>query len=325
MKHVLIALISLTGILWFSGAVLNFGIGQAQSLQLAAAQSQKDTPGYADVAPIFNQRCIMCHSGPQPPMNLRLDSYSNIMAGSHNGPVVVSENSEGSELVRRVRGTSIPRMPLTGPPWLSDREIDLIERWIAGGASEDNKGDTAQNTAIAVPPQAEEKDQPITYTRVAPILGKRCVKCHMVNGLMGPPPEGLHLDSYAAILDVRDRARIIPGVPDASELMRRIRGLSLPRMPMDGPPYLDEAEIELIADWIEQGARDANSIKAALPVGAKVRLGGRLTDQWSLDGFPLVVDGSTRLKKTPSVGSYVGVRGMVQSDGSIRVTRIRSR
>jgi hypothetical protein len=94
---------------------------------------------------------------------------------------------------------------------------------------------------------------------------------------------------------------------------------------MDGPPYLDEAEIELIADWIEQGARDANSIKAALPVGAKVRLGGRLTDQWSLDGFPLVVDGTMRLKKTPSVGSYVGVRGMVQSDGSIRVTRIRSR
>lgn len=325
MKHVLIALVSLTGILWFSGATLNLGIGPAQSLQLAAAQSQKDTPGYADVAPIFSQRCTMCHSGSQPPLNLRLDSYSNIMAGSQNGPVVVSENPAGSELVRRVRGISKPRMPLTGPPWLSDKQIDLIERWIAGGVSEDKKGDTAQKTATEVPPQAEVKDQPITYTQVAPILGKRCVKCHTVNGLMGPPPEGLRLDSYTAVLDARDRARIIPGVPDASELMRRIRGLSLPRMPMDGPPYLDEPEIELIAAWIEQGARDANSIKAALPVGAKVRLEGRLTDQWFLDGFPLVVDGSMRLKKAPSVGSYVRVRGIVQNDGSIRATRIRSR
>ena len=96
-------------------------------------------------------------------------------------------------------------------------------------------------------------------------------------------------------------------------------------MPFDGPPYLDDTEIKLITDWIEQGARDADGTKAALPVGAKVRLGGRLTGKWTLDGLPLFVDGNTRLEKVPSVGSYVEVRGVVQSNGSIRATRIRPR
>ena len=151
------------------------------------------------------------------------------------------------------------------------------------------------------------------------------MKCHMENGSMGPPPEGLRLDTYKSVVAGRDRARVIPGHPEASELVRRIRGQSLPRMPFDGPPYLDEAEIELITDWIEQGARSADGTKAILPVGAKVRLGGRLTGKWDLDGLPLIVDGATRLKKVPAVGDDVEVRGVVQGDGGIRATRIRRR
>jgi hypothetical protein len=50
---------------------------------------------------------------------------------------------------------------------------------------------------------------------------------------------------------------VVPGHPEASELVRRIRGQALPRMPFDGPPYLSEADIALIVAWIRQGARDA--------------------------------------------------------------------
>lgn len=314
-------------ILWIGGQTQGLDAQQSSAgPPKGAAQLPKDTPDFADVAAVFNQRCTLCHSGAQPPLGLRLDSYANLTKGSQNGPVVVAGNPEGSELVQRIRGISQPRMPLTGPPWLSAKEIESIERWIAGGASERKKGGTEKKAAVEeVPPKAEVKDQPITYTQVAPILGRRCVKCHMANGIMGSPPEGLRLDTYESVLASRERARVIPGNPDASELVRRIRGQSLPRMPFDGPPYLDEAEIELITDWIKQGARNANGTKAALPVGARIRLEGRLTGRWSLDGLPLLVDGSTRLKKGPSVGNYVRVRGIVQGDGSIRATRIRSR
>ncbi len=313
-------------ILWIGDQPPNLCAQQAADSQQEAEQSQEVLPVYADVAPIFNQRCIMCHSGAQSPLGLRLDSYANLMSGSENGPVVVSGNPEDSEIVRRIRGISQPRMPLTGPPWLSDEEIELIERWIAGGAAEGNKGDTSKKAVIEeVPPVDAVKDQPVTFTRVAPIMGRRCVKCHMDNGIMGPPPEGLRLDSYESILASRDRVRVIPGNPDASELVRRIEGRSNPRMPFDGPPYLEEAEIELITDWVEQGARDADGTKATVPVGARVRLEGRLTGKWALDGLPLIVDGATRLKKDPAVGDHVEVRGVVQGDGGIRATRIRHR
>ncbi len=305
---------------------MDFGAQQSEGAQTELSQPSNYIPAFADVAPIFNQRCTICHSGDQPPLGLELDSYANLMKGSQNGSVVVAGKPQGSELVRRIRGVSQPRMPLTGPPWLSNEETELIERWIARGALEGQKGFPAGKAADEeAPPETAVRDQPITFSQVAPILGRRCVKCHMEKGSMGPPPEGLRLDTYESVLGSHDRARVIPGNPDASELMRRIRGQSLPRMPFDGPPYLNDAEIELITNWIKQGARNADRTKAALPVGARVRLGGRLTGKWILDGLPLFVDGSTRLKKTPSKGSYVRVRGIVQSDGSIRATRIRRR
>ena len=49
------------------------------------------------------------------------------------------------------------------------------------------------------------------------------------------------------------------GDPNASELVRRIRGQARPRMPLDGPPYLSIDEIRLIEDWIAQGARASTS------------------------------------------------------------------
>jgi hypothetical protein len=216
-------------------------------------------------------------------------------------------------------------MPLTGPPWLSDNKTELIDRWITDGAAEGVKSAPPEKAAKDVPAQAEVKDQPLTYARIAPVFGSRCVKCHMKNGLMGPPPEGYRLDSYEAMMDSRDRARIIPGHPDASELIRRIRGQSLPRMPFDGPPYLTDFQTGLITDWVRLEAPDANGTKASVPAGARVRLQGRLGARWILDGLPLVLDRSVRLKKAPGVGSYVEVRGVVEGDGSIRATRIRAR
>ena len=41
-----------------------------------------------------------------------------------------------SELVKRLKGISKPRMPKNGPPFLPDADIALVEKWIAGGASE---------------------------------------------------------------------------------------------------------------------------------------------------------------------------------------------
>jgi hypothetical protein len=97
--------------------------------------SADSPPGYEAVATIFNKyHCAVCHGGPDPRAGLSLDSYALLMKGSRRGPVVVAGDPAKSELIRRLKGTSEPRMPFTGPPWLDEGEVQLIEQWIAGGA-----------------------------------------------------------------------------------------------------------------------------------------------------------------------------------------------
>ena len=245
-------------------------------------------PDYAEVAPILQARCVLCHSGDAAPLGLRLDSLDGIRAGSRNGPVARADDPAGSALMRRIRGESVPRMPMTGPPWLTDEETSRIERWIAAGMPA--VGPVA--AAATTPPSRPGPGEPVTYAHVAPIFATRCAKCHTDNGLMGPPPEGYRLTSYESTLSAADRVRVLPGMPDASELLRRVRGLSRPRMPFDGPPWLADDEITLIARWIADGARDAEGTPAALPVGARVRFEGRLTARWAVDRQALAVDGA---------------------------------
>ncbi|CAD5108158.1 c-type cytochrome domain-containing protein [Zestomonas carbonaria] len=291
---------------------------------LAPATLPAAEPTYRDdIAPILESRCLLCHSGEQAPLGLRLDSLEHLLAGSQRGPVVQSGNPADSELIKRLKGTSQPRMPLTGPPFLDDREIALFETWIAGGLAPGAPGKA--ETAVAATPSTPKPGEAVNYSHIEAILGRRCAKCHSPSGLMGPPPEGYLLTSYAEALAFGERARIVPGSAEASEVVRRIRGQALPRMPLDGPPFLDEEEIALIVAWIDQGARDAQGQPAIVPVGARVRLHGRLDGRWQLDGLPLRVNAATRLDKSPQVGDYVQVRGRLSGDGMINVERLRPR
>lgn len=297
-------------------------VGLSCWLVLANLATARAQPTFADVEPILDANCVVCHSGDAAPLGLRLDDRGALMEGSANGPVVVPGDAEASELVRRIRGTSLPRMPLTGPPFLPDEEIERIAAWITAGApgAADADGDEADPPSDSV-----EADPEITFGDVEPILTRRCASCHTDGGLLGRPPEGLRLDGYAAVLSGSDRVVVVPGDPAASELMRRIVGRALPRMPLDGPPYLDPDQVAAMRAWIEAGAPDADGRPASVPTGAEVRLHGTLTERWSLDDLPLRVDGATRIEDEVAIGAYVEVRGVLAEGGAVHVERIRTR
>ena len=91
------------------------------------------SPVWADVSAIFKERCVMCHSKVAgASKGLRLDDYDAVLAGSERGAVLVSGNAISSELVRRLRGESTPRMPFLSRP-LPEDQIALIEDWIVAG------------------------------------------------------------------------------------------------------------------------------------------------------------------------------------------------
>lgn len=275
---------------------------------------------FSAIDQILQTRCVICHAGTSAPLGLRLESRDALLAGSNRGVIVTSGDPAGSELIKRLKGNSLPRMPMTGPPWLPDDEVALFEQWIREGAPAG---------AAATPPLPSPSPGPVTgpvrYDQVASIFATRCAKCHAENGLMGGPPEGYRLTSYADTVSSTDRARVVSGNPGASELVRRIRGQALPRMPLDGPPFLGADEIDLIERWIADGAMDSAGFPSPVPVGSRVRLHGTLVSQTELDDLPIVVTRSTRMDKSPAPGDYVEIRATISADGYVVVDRMRPR
>lgn len=101
----------------------------------AQAQQTGRTPGYGEVDAIFvKYHCSVCHGSAEPRSGLNLEDYTRLMKGGKGGPMVIPGDPAKSELVRRLKGASEPRMPYTGPPWLADDEVATIEAWIAAGA-----------------------------------------------------------------------------------------------------------------------------------------------------------------------------------------------
>lgn len=308
------------------------------------ASAAQDAPTWADLGPLLAERCALCHSGEGAPLGLRLDSYEGALAGSVDGPVLVPGDPAGSELIRRVRGLSQPEMPLIGEP-LSEAEIARIEAWILAGLPEDQAAATDTGPAAqadagdadsaepaaqasrevqeAAEPPLPGPGEPVTFAHVQHIFLQRCVECHSDARAEGPP-EGLRLGTYEQLLQGGERLAVVPGNPEASEIVRRVEGTAEPRMPLDGPPWLDSEQIDLIRRWIADGAADAEGSPAPMPAGREVRYRGTLTGPEEIDGIEFRITPATRIDDRPAVGQDAE-RGVVAGDGGIGATRLRDR
>ncbi|MGV8838733.1 MAG: c-type cytochrome domain-containing protein [Bauldia sp.] len=287
-------------------------------LALDGPAAQQTTPDWADVGAVFAERCVMCHAGEGAPAGVTLDTLANVIAGGANGPIVVAGAPDASELVRRLRGDSVPRMPLAGEP-LTAEAIAMVEAWVIAGMPEGTAATAAVPATPASPPPLP--GEPVTFAHVATIFLQRCASCHSAVGVLGSPPEGLRLDAYETIIGGGDRVVVFPGRPEFSEVLRRIAGLAQPAMPFGGPP-LSEGEIDLVRRWIAGGAPDAAGVAAPLPVGGEIRLVGTMTGPAEIDGAAFVIDGATRIDDRPAVGQRAELHGVVAADGTVRATRL---
>ncbi len=89
---------------------------------------------YRDVKPIFDKRCLSCHGADYPGGNLRVDSYAGIMKGGKHGKAVIAGKSPESRMMKMLKGTIQPRMPMDTPA-LPRAEMEKISNWIAQGAN----------------------------------------------------------------------------------------------------------------------------------------------------------------------------------------------
>jgi dsRNA-specific ribonuclease len=92
-----------------------------------------------DIRPILSDNCFKCH-GPDEGTRkgkLRLDTRELAVKGGRSGePAIVPGKPEASELLRRVKTTAADAImpPPDSGKKLTAAQVDLLQRWVAGGA-----------------------------------------------------------------------------------------------------------------------------------------------------------------------------------------------
>lgn len=99
-----------------------------------------DRRAYADViAPLFAKKCVRCHGPKKHGGGLRVDSIAALRTGGDSGAGIVPSDTSRGEVLRRLR---LPleddeHMPPASAPQFTAKELQLLEGWIAHGATTD--------------------------------------------------------------------------------------------------------------------------------------------------------------------------------------------
>ncbi|MDG2223935.1 MAG: DUF1553 domain-containing protein [Rubripirellula sp.] len=147
---------------------------------------------------------------------------------------------------------------------------------------------------------------PIEFSKqIAPIFQRHCVRCHSAGNRKGDV-------SLATFADLKSNEFVVAGDPDSSHLIDLVsaRDGELPAMPKEAEP-LSRVEVDLLRQWIEQGAN--------WPAGIVVKETAKADQSWwayqplevtdqTIDGFILA-----KLKK----------HGLTMSPRADRLTLIR--
>jgi mono/diheme cytochrome c family protein len=200
----------------------------------AAAPQSKGVPIFAaDVEPIFQMKCVVCHGALG---GWNATSYDQVMNTGDHKPVVVPGDVDGSLLAQKILGkqTQGTIMPPSGS--MSQEEIQIILDWIKAGAPE-------QSGATSSPAPTPAAAAPAKWSDFEPTLNLKCGTCH-VNVQLG----GLSFKTYADVLKGgKSGPAVVPGDPDKSVLVKVMRV-------GDHANVLSTQELEAIIAWIKAGA-----------------------------------------------------------------------
>jgi cytochrome c553 len=206
-----------------------------------------NTPSFRDdIRPLLETKCWRCHSGKTRRKDLDLSSPAGILKGSESGPVIIPGKPGESLLYEKVHSG---KMPPTKKDRLSEAEVDILRRWIAGGAKfSPDSGNAAAGNAM------DSSQSNPTQADVIPIVLRHCTTCHGRHR----QEAGLDLRSKAAMLrGGKSGPAIVPGKPDESLILKKIKTGRMPppdRLVEASVKPVEPLEVKLLEKWIAGGA-----------------------------------------------------------------------
>lgn len=178
---------------------------------------------------IFSPKCISCHGDSG---GVNLESYNAIIG--HLDKIKQSA----------LKDQSMPKSPY---PKLTEQDLILLATWIQAGAPETALDGSNQ------PPVQIEPLKPTFKSIQQNILQKKCLICHSP----GNEAERVSLNTPEEMID-SPYGIIVPGLPDESGLVLVTLPTARKRMPppKSGFATLKPEEIEIVKEWIANGAKD---------------------------------------------------------------------
>ena len=120
---------------WLISAVLPIALSGA----LTGCAREEPVSFSRDVRPVIDQHCLACHKeGGEgfEASGFSMVSYDDLMRGTKFGPMIISGDSAGSNMIVLMEGRADPSisMPHGSLDPIRQAEIDTIRRWIDQGA-----------------------------------------------------------------------------------------------------------------------------------------------------------------------------------------------
>lgn len=184
-------------------------------------------PTFDNIGPIFASKCTMCHTGAGAPAGLNLSTYTDVMKGGKDEPVIIANDSANSKLVIVQSATHFAN--------LSTDELKLVKEWIDAGA-------LGGKTPAAEATQAPSSTNPTYDAGIAAILNTKCIMCH--KGATAPAK--LDMSSYVSLMKGNDDGPVIVPGNAASSLLITVQ--SNPHA-----VNLSADELALFKQWIDAG------------------------------------------------------------------------
>ena len=221
------------------------------------AEGSKGVSFASTVAPILNAKCGRCHVERE-----RGQFSAKTYAALMNSTTVTRGEPDVSHLIEVIEDGSMPKGGLK----VTEEELVSLKTWIAEGAKFDGEnpnksvaefGGAGQGDAVGNPrPEAMATQKPtgketVSFgVHVAPVLLEHCGRCHMSRA----PRAGFNMAEFRTFIRGGDSgAPVKAGDSANSNLIKRLRGQDSEVMPPTGK--LDDAVINNIAKWIDEGAK----------------------------------------------------------------------